>query len=83
MFLAKDVRIQDIPTLAYEIWSSRSDFDGDSRVGMGDLLALSSRWLRLDCGDSGWCAGVDLNCDGRVDFVDFGILAQDWAFEGD
>jgi serine protease len=43
-----------------------------------NLLAIfASNWLQT-CSSPSWCEGMDSNHSGRVDFVDFATLAQNW-----
>jgi len=43
-----------------------------------NLLAIfSSQWLQT-CSSPSWCEEMDSNHSGRVDFVDFATLAQNW-----
>jgi len=44
---------------------------------MNLLAVFASDWLQA-CSSPGWCDGMDNNQSGRVDFVDFAALAQDW-----
>ncbi len=41
------------------------------------LAIFASQWLQT-CSASSWCEGMDINHSGRVDFVDFAALAQNW-----
>lgn len=45
---------------------------------MQDLQALAQNWLRTDCAEFADCSGTDLNEDGRVNLMDFSILAGRW-----
>ena len=42
-----------------------------------NLAKLASYWLD-DCGVFDWCNGADGSRDGKVDFLDFAILANSW-----
>jgi subtilisin family serine protease len=43
-----------------------------------NLLAIfANNWLQT-CSSPSWCEGMDSNHSGRVDFVDFATLAQNW-----
>ncbi|UCG58347.1 MAG: lamin tail domain-containing protein, partial [Phycisphaerales bacterium] len=48
------------------------DLDGDCRVGFTDLRILGDQWLGSADGSA------NLNGDGEVDSVDFGLLAAGW-----
>lgn len=41
------------------------------------LTSFAENWLST-CSSSSWCSGMDVDHSGRVDFVDFAILAQNW-----
>jgi subtilisin family serine protease len=41
------------------------------------LTAFADNWL-LPCSSPGWCDGMDTNQSGRVEFVDFAALTQNW-----
>ncbi len=41
------------------------------------MAAFADNWL-LTCSSSSWCEGMDTNQSGRVDFVDFATLTQNW-----
>ncbi|MFH1372004.1 MAG: S8 family serine peptidase [Planctomycetota bacterium] len=41
------------------------------------LAAFASNWLE-SCSSPDWCEGMDTNQSGRVDFVDFATLTQNW-----
>jgi len=43
-----------------------------------NLAKLASYWLDNDCGVFDWCNGADGSRDGKVDFLDFAILADSW-----
>ncbi|MBN1817117.1 MAG: laminin G domain-containing protein [Sedimentisphaerales bacterium] len=47
------------------------DVDGDGDVDMADLLILTGSWLTND-------VPADINQSGRVDYEDFGQIAEDW-----
>jgi hypothetical protein len=38
------------------------------------IAGCASNWLRSDCGAPDWCAGLDLNRDSAIDFLDFALL---------
>jgi hypothetical protein len=53
------------------------DFNHDFVIDNLDLADLAVSWGDL-CFDPDWCAGRDLNKNGRIDFGDYAILAQKW-----
>jgi hypothetical protein len=57
-----------------------TDLDNDWDVDFADLTVLTSHWLEADCSSPTWCWGADLNRSGVVNFIDFGILAEDWLW---
>jgi hypothetical protein len=81
--LAEDVQIQNIPPQPYEVKSrlNPADFDDDGDVDWVDLAKLGLYWLTEDCNYPDWCEGTDLNYNGRVDFNDFAIFAENWLWE--
>jgi serine protease len=44
---------------------------------MNLMAVFASKWLQT-CSSPSWCEGMDSNHSGRVDFVDFATLAQNW-----
>jgi len=58
------------------------DFVLPAGVGFEDLKFFVERWLKTGCGGSNNCDGADLNLSGKVDFVDFAILANNWLKTG-
>lgn len=55
----------------------QGDFGSDNVVDAGDLMIFLTQWLETT--DSIFTRlNSDLNCDRRVDFVDFAILAANW-----
>jgi len=83
MVLAKDVRIQDIPTHPYKVESKLcySDFDGDGDVDFADYAMFASHWMNVPCNYPSWCEGTDLDYSGFIDFNDLGIFVDDWLWE--
>jgi len=53
------------------------DLNSDGIVDWWDLERFASRWL-LDCPQSYWCEGADLNDDEFVNFEDYVFLANEW-----
>ena len=47
-------------------------------VDQCDLELLVSQWLDSGCEYPDWCGGADLNVSGKVDFIDFALLAERW-----
>lgn len=58
----------------WESWGA--DINGDSKIDMSDLAALSKQWLD-DVSDCGNRCG-DLNSDGDVNLIDFVLFAKQW-----
>jgi hypothetical protein len=55
------------------------DIAGDDNVvNNSDLAELAVHWLDTDCGEPGWCKGVDFDHSGTVDSIDLTILANRW-----
>jgi hypothetical protein len=54
------------------------DFVPPGGVGFEDIEFFAKRWLGTDCGSSNNCDGTDLNLSGKVDFLDFAVLAGNW-----
>ena len=52
------------------------DIDGNCSVGLGDLVVLGSSWLDEDGGNA------NLDGIGKVDIVDYAILAEHWGDVG-
>ena len=50
----------------------------DCFVDQYDLKLLVSQWQDSGCEYPGWCGGADLNVSGKVDFIDFALLAERW-----
>ncbi|MHC4659151.1 MAG: M26 family metallopeptidase [Planctomycetota bacterium] len=38
------------------------------------VASLASRWLEANCGKPDWCAGMDLNQDSKVNFLDYALF---------
>jgi len=47
-------------------------------VGLEDLAYFVQWWFMTDCNLYDDCNGTDINIDGKVDFVDFALLANNW-----
>jgi hypothetical protein len=55
------------------------DLNGDHFVDELDLAILAEQWLRTDCLISPpYCRGADFQANGKVNFVDFALFAQNW-----
>lgn len=52
--------------------------EADCIADFNDLEIVASHWLESGCEYPGWCGGADLNVSGKVDFVDFALLAERW-----
>ena len=62
---------------ALQIVPRRSDFNDDSQVNFLDWAQLANNW-RQTCSGPDWCAGIDLDQSGSVDFGDLVIFTQEW-----
>ena len=62
---------------AVQIVACTSDFNGDSRVDLLDWTELVDNWAE-PCSQPLWCAGMDMDESGRVDFGDMAIFAEQW-----
>ena len=68
-----------VPVDTYEFLQVRTrDFNGDTIVDFGDLTVYALYCQVTDCNDPNWCAGVDLDTSGNVDFGDFALFADYW-----
>jgi hypothetical protein len=65
---------------ALQIVACKFDFNGDSHVDFRDLARLATKWRQL-CSPPDWCAGMDLDHSGRVDFGDLEIFVQVWLLD--
>lgn len=54
-----------------------ADLIDDNKIDEQDLAGFGEQWLR-PCYD---CSEVDINNDGRVDFRDYGLWADNWSKE--
>ena len=62
------------------------DLDGDCDVDILDFGVLAGEWLSDDCVDIVnktilYCDGADFQANGKVNFADFAIFAQNWLIE--
>jgi hypothetical protein len=62
---------------AVQMVACTSDFNGDSRVDLLDWTELVQNWGQ-PCSQPLWCAGMDLDRSGYVDFGDMAIFAEQW-----
>jgi hypothetical protein len=64
----------------YPVPSCRfTDLNADCIVDINDLATFSRNWLRTDCSSgNGFCQGADIDKDGKVNFSDYVIFADDW-----
>jgi hypothetical protein len=54
------------------------DVATDGIVDWNDMGELAGQWLN-SCVAPDWCGGCDIDQSGRVDFVDFSKLAENWV----
>jgi hypothetical protein len=54
------------------------DLDINGDVNSTDYAVLVGNWQASDCSKYCSCYGADLNHDGKVDFGDFNIMADNW-----
>jgi len=66
-------------TVYFYIGFLLGDFNLDDKVKLEDCIIFAASWLDTDCNLPEWCHGVDLNRDGRVDFLDYSIFASQWG----
>ncbi|MHC4645578.1 MAG: hypothetical protein ACYTBJ_08745, partial [Planctomycetota bacterium] len=55
------------------------DFYGTDTIkiinkALDQIAALASYWLTESCGEPDWCAGLDLDQNDAVNFVDFAMM---------
>jgi hypothetical protein len=56
-----------------------TDLNNDCDVDITDLANFSLYWLAADCNSSnGFCEGADIDRNGKVNYEDYAILADDW-----
>jgi len=63
-----------LPSAALAI---EGDITGNGQVGFDDLADISLQWLS-NCSADSWCDDTDIDHSGKVDVVDFGLLADNW-----
>lgn len=54
------------------------DFDSSYLVDVNDIHIFTSHWLTVSCVYPDCCSLADLNNDGRVNLMDFAIMANNW-----
>jgi hypothetical protein len=54
------------------------DFNSYTKVDFADFALLASHWQQIDCNDTNWCEGTDLDNDGNVDSDDLIMFAEYW-----
>ena len=54
------------------------DINADGAIDMADLSLFGLYWGRDDCGSYGFCAGADLDGNGRVDYADLADFLESW-----
>ena len=59
-------------------YSFLCSLDGDCDVDFIDYTLFAWRWMDENCAEPNWCAGIDLNKDGKVDLLDLKILGEHW-----
>jgi hypothetical protein len=59
------------------------DLNRDSKVDEFDFAIFTSQWLRTDCvnGTLLSCEGADFQANGKVNFADSAIFAQNWLMD--
>jgi len=62
---------------AVEIVACRSNFNHDGRIDFFDWAEITDNWGR-SCSAPLWCDGLDLDKNGRIDFGEAAILADEW-----
>ncbi|MFC1738387.1 right-handed parallel beta-helix repeat-containing protein, partial [Planctomycetota bacterium] len=62
-------------TTGASMYGNIADFDVSSKVDCNDLAEITTRWLtEQDC-------IMDLKSDGRIDFADFALFADNWLWQ--
>lgn len=80
----RDIILANMGTGPGKGWAD-GDINGDGYVKVADLnlyrmtllQKFASHWLQT-CSSPSWCEGMDYDQSGRVNFVDFATLAQNW-----
>jgi len=55
-----------------------ADLTGNCFVDMEDLALFALEWLQDDCVTPDWCGKADIDTSGKVNFLDFAIMASQW-----
>ena len=58
--------------------SVAGDLTGDCTVNILDLNALAEHWLDTACSYPLWCEQADVDESGKVDYLDFKFIADEW-----
>lgn len=64
-------RVVDIGACEY----LAADIDSSGAVDLRDLRVFALHWAETACG---WCGGINLNCDGKVDWDDLREFTEWW-----
>jgi hypothetical protein len=54
------------------------DVTGDCKVNILDLNIMAEHWLDTSCVAPLWCEQADIDESGRVNYLDFKSIAEDW-----
>ena len=54
------------------------DFNHDHKIDLSDFARMMIYWLNETCADPDWCAAVDTDRNGWVDFNDLRVLFEFW-----
>ena len=64
------------------VWSFKTDqigdIDGTGIVSLTDFAVLAAHWLDIDCIESGWCSGADIDHSTQTDQNDLQLLVEQW-----
>lgn len=60
--------------------SPTRDLNSDEKVNFIDFAIFSSQWNAINCNDSNWCDGADLDRDDDVDSDDLGLFVDCWLW---
>ncbi|MCE5185985.1 MAG: right-handed parallel beta-helix repeat-containing protein [Planctomycetaceae bacterium] len=63
------------PDLGAFEWLAGDCCQSDGDVDLDDVLCFAAAWLQAGCG---LCSGADFDASGRVNIVDFAMLAENW-----
>ena len=62
---------------AVEVVACRANFNHDERIDFFDWAEITDNWGR-SCSAPLWCDGLDADKNGRIDFGEAAILADEW-----